>query len=164
VATDPNAGARRPFDVQTIEHLIGLMAQHDLTEIALREGEQTIRLRKAGPPPVLAPAYPPPMHYPAAAPPTNPVGQAAEPSAGKKYHEIKSEMVGTFYSRPKPDKDDFVKVGARVKPDATICLIEAMKIFNEIKADVAGTVAEVCVANGDPVDFGQVLFRVDTSA
>lgn len=161
MATDPNPGARRPFDVQTIEHLIGLMAQHDLTEIALREGERTIRLRKGGPAPV--PAYPPPAHYPVA-PPPNPGTHAAEPAAGKKYHEIKSEMVGTFYSRPKPDKDDFVKVGAKVKPDATICLIEAMKIFNEIKADVAGTIAEVCVANGDPVDFGQVLFRVDTSA
>jgi acetyl-CoA carboxylase biotin carboxyl carrier protein len=163
VATDPDPGARRPFDVQTIEHLIGLMAQHDLTEIALREGERTIRLRKGGPAPVPAPAYPPPAHYPAA-PSANPGAHAAEPAAGKKYHEIKSEMVGTFYSRPKPDKDDFVKVGAKVKPDTTICLIEAMKIFNEIKADVAGTVAEVCVANGDPVDFGQVLFRVDTSA
>ena len=165
MATDPNPGARRPFDVQTIEHLIGLMAQHDLTEIALREGEQTIRLRKARPAPVLAPAYPPPAHYPA--PPANPGAHApgtVAPAADKKYHEIKSEMVGTFYSRPKPDKDDFVKVGAKLKPDTTVCLIEAMKIFNEIKADVAGTVAEVCVANGDPVDFGQVLFRVDTSS
>ncbi|HVK19701.1 MAG TPA: acetyl-CoA carboxylase biotin carboxyl carrier protein [Fimbriiglobus sp.] len=161
MATDPNPGARRPFDVQTIEHLIGLMAQHDLTEIALREGGQTIRLRKAGPAPVLTPAYPPPAHYPAA--PANP-GHPDPAPAGKKYHEIKSEMVGTFYSRPKPDKDDFVKVGARLKPDTTVCLIEAMKIFNEIKADIAGTVAEVCVKNGDPVDFGQVLFRVDTSA
>jgi acetyl-CoA carboxylase biotin carboxyl carrier protein len=165
VATDPSPGARRPFDVQTIEHLIGLMAQHDLTEIALREGEQTIRLRKAGPAPVFAPGYPPPVQYPAA--PTNPgtAGPATGPQpAGKAYHEIKSEMVGTFYSRPKPDKDDFVKVGARIKPDTTVCLIEAMKIFNEIKADVAGTVAEVCVKNGDPVDFGQVLFRVDTGS
>ncbi|HET6575620.1 MAG TPA: acetyl-CoA carboxylase biotin carboxyl carrier protein [Fimbriiglobus sp.] len=160
MATDPNPGARRPFDVQTIEHLIGLMAQHDLTEIALREGEQTIRLRKAGPAPVLA--YPPPAHYPASLP-ANPGTNTPGPAADTKYHEIKSEMVGTFYSRPKPDKNDFVKVGAKLKPDTTVCLIEAMKIFNEIKADVAGTVAEVCVANGDPVDFGQVLFRVDPS-
>jgi acetyl-CoA carboxylase biotin carboxyl carrier protein len=163
VATDPSPGARRPFDVKTIEHLIGLMAQHDLTEIALREGEQTIRLRKAGP----VPAYPPPIHY--QTPPIGPqpplkTGEDKPDPPPKKHHEIKSEMVGTFYSRPKPDKDDFVKVGAKIKPDATICLIEAMKIFNEIKADVAGTIAEVCVANGDPVDFGQVLFRVDTGS
>jgi acetyl-CoA carboxylase biotin carboxyl carrier protein len=166
VATDPKPGDPRPFDVRTIEHLIGLMAQHDLTEIALQEGGQKIRLRKGGPAPVLAPAYPPPVHYPAGPLPTAPAGPAAgaAPPADKKFHEIKSEMVGTFYSRPKPDKDDFVKVGTKVKPDATICLIEAMKIFNEIKADVAGTVAEVCVKNGDPVDFGQVLFRVDTGS
>jgi acetyl-CoA carboxylase biotin carboxyl carrier protein len=164
VATDPKPGAPRPFDVKTVEHLIGLMAQHDLTEIALQEGEHKIRLRKAGPAPVLAPAYPPAVHYP----PANPGAHAAGPTAdaapaGRALHEIKSEMVGTFYSRPKPDKDDFVKVGSKVRPDATVCLIEAMKIFNEIKAEVAGTVAEVCVKNGDPVDFGQVLFRVDTS-
>jgi acetyl-CoA carboxylase biotin carboxyl carrier protein len=162
VATDPKPGAPRPFDAKTIEHLIGLMAQHDLTEIALQEGEQKIRLRKAGPAPILA--YPP--AYPAATPPSNPGHQsAAAPAApARSLHEIKSQMVGTFYSRPKPDKDEFVKVGAKVKPDTTVCLIEAMKLYNEIKAEVAGTVAEVCVANGDPVDFGQVLFRIDTAS
>jgi len=167
VATDPKPGAPRPFDVQTVEHLIGLMTRHDLTEIALQEGEQKIRLRKAGPAPVLAPAYPPPaplpaVPSPAANPAANPSPPAAPATPARNLHEIKSEMVGTFYSRPKPDKDDFVKVGSKVKPDTTVCLIEAMKIFNEIKADVAGTIAEVCVANGDPVDFGQVLFRVDS--
>jgi acetyl-CoA carboxylase biotin carboxyl carrier protein len=163
VATDPKPGAPRPFDVKTVEHLIGLMAQHDLTEIALQEGEHKIRLRKAGPAPVLAPAYPPPTHYPAN--PGTHAGPAADAApAGRSLHEIKSEMVGTFYSRPKPDKDDFVKVGSKVRPDTTVCLIEAMKIFNEIKAEVAGTVAEVCVRNGDPVDFGQVLLRVDTGS
>jgi acetyl-CoA carboxylase biotin carboxyl carrier protein len=166
VATDPMPGAPRPFDVQTVEHLIGLMTRHDLTEIALQEGEQKIRLRKAGPAPVLAAAYPPPAHYPPAPPAANSAGHAAgsAPASDRGLHEIKSEMVGTFYARPKPDKDDFVQVGSKVKPDTTVCLIEAMKIFNEIKADVAGTVAEVCVKNGDPVDFGQVLFRIDTSA
>jgi acetyl-CoA carboxylase biotin carboxyl carrier protein len=164
VATDPKPGAPRPFDAQTIEHLIGLMAQHDLTEISLREGEQKIRLRKGGPPPVLAaaPAYP--AAYPAAPPPAaDPAAGAAPPATSRSLHEIKSEMVGTFYARPKPDKDDFVKVGVKVRPDTTVCMIEAMKIFNEIKAGIAGTIAEVCVKNGDPVDFGQVLFRVDTS-
>jgi acetyl-CoA carboxylase biotin carboxyl carrier protein len=72
-------------------------------------------------------------------------------------------MVGTFYSRPKPDKDDFVKVGSRVKPDTVVCLIEAMKLYNDIKAGVSGTIQEVCVANGDFVEFGTVLFRVDPS-
>lgn len=153
-----------PFDAKTVEHLIGLMAQHDLTEIALQDGDQRIRLRKGG---VAAPA---PVTYaaPQAAPPApQPAGQAT-PSApvavAKKLHEIKSVMVGTFYLRPKPDAADFVKVGQALKADTTVCLIEAMKIFNDIKAEVAGTVAEVCVRNGDGVDFGTVLFRVDTGA
>jgi acetyl-CoA carboxylase biotin carboxyl carrier protein len=72
-------------------------------------------------------------------------------------------MVGTFYSRPKPDKPEFVTVGARVTPDTTVCLIEAMKLYNDIKAGVSGTVKEVCVKNGDFVEFGTVLFRVDPS-
>jgi acetyl-CoA carboxylase biotin carboxyl carrier protein len=72
-------------------------------------------------------------------------------------------MVGTFYSRPKPDKPDFVSVGGRVTPDTVVCLIEAMKLYNDIKAGVSGTVKEVCVKNGDFVEFGTVLFRVDPS-
>ena len=151
-----------PFDPQTVEHLIGLMAKHDLTEIALSDGDQRIRLRKGHPAPAgYAPA--PAAHQPA--PAVAPAGGSASapppPAAGKKLHDVKSVMVGGFYSRPKPDKDDFIKVGQTVKPDTTVCLIEAMKIFNEIKAECAGTVAEICVKNGDTVDFGAVLFRVE---
>lgn len=162
MSSDANPGTPRPFDVKTVEHLIGLMAQHDLTEIALREGDQRIRLRKGGEPvPVVtAVAAPAPAAPVQAAPGTPPLPAAPT----KKLHDIKSEMVGTFYSRPKPDKDDYVKAGGTVKKDVTtICLIEAMKIFNEIKSDVSGTVVEVCVKNGDPVDFGTVLYRVDPS-
>lgn len=160
------AGDPRPFDVKTVEYLIGLMAEHELTEIALKEGDKQIRLSKSGPPTVTQPM---PLATPIAqpAPPTaSPAGpnSTAKPVSDKAYHEIKSEMVGTFYSRPKPDKDDFVKPGSSVRPDSTICLIEAMKIFNEIKAETAGTVVEVCVKNGDPVDFGTVLFRIDTNS
>ena len=150
--------APRPFDVRTVEHLIGLMAAHDLTEIALREGDQRIRLRKGGPAPVVTVA-PPPAAVPSA--PAAPVATSTPAPAARALLDIKSTLVGTVYLRPKPDKDDFVKVGAEVKPDTTVCLIEAMKIFNDIKAEVAGTVAEVCVRNGDGVDFGTVLFRVD---
>jgi len=134
----------RPFDVRTVEHLIGLMAAHDLTEIALREGDQQIRLRKGGAAPVFVPAPAPvgqPYHAPAGTPEANSTAPAAAPA--KKYHEIKSEMVGTFYAKPKPDKDDYVKVGSAVKPDTVVCQVEAMKIFNEVAAGVSGTVAEV---------------------
>ena len=168
MASDPKPGAPRPFDVKTVEHLIGLMAQHDLTEIALQEGDQRIRLRKGGTPVVVAASAAPVAHAPAAsAGPAAPAAGSPPPAPAapaKKLHEIKSEMVGTFYAKPDPKKPEFVKVGSKITPDTTVCLIEAMKIFNEIKADVAGTIAEVCVANGDPVDFGQVLFRVDTAS
>lgn len=156
MASDPKPGTPRPFDVTTVEHLIGLMAQHDLTEIALQEGEQRIRLRKGGAPVVVA--------APAAAAPAPAAGSPAPTAPAKKYHEIKSEMVGTFFARPDPKKPEFVKVGSAVKPDTTVCLIEAMKIYNEIKADVAGTIAEVCVNDKDPVEFGTILFRVDTGS
>ena len=161
VATESKKDKPHPFDVQTVEHLIGLMAKHDLTEISLTDAGQRIRLRKGGPAPVYAapPAQtaPPVQHnsvaaHPPSAPPAAPV---------KKLHDVKSVMVGAYYARPKPDKDDYVKVGQTLKPDTTICMIEAMKIFNEIKAECSGTVAEVCVKNGDTVDFGTVLFRVD---
>ena len=160
MATESKKDKPHPFDVQTVEHLIGLMAKHDLTEISLTDEGQRIRLRKAGPAPVYA-AAPPVAHQPAAA-------QSAAPPAtvapAKKLHEVKSVMVGAYYSRPKPDKDDYVKVGQTLKPDTTICMIEAMKIFNEIKAECSGTVAEVCVKNGDTVDFGTVLFRVELTS
>lgn len=165
MAHDPKPSTPRPFDVRTVEHLIGLMAQHDLTEIALQEGEQKIRLRKGG----MALPTVVPVTAPVAANAPQPAAAPAAPAAStpaapaKNYHEIKSEMVGTFYSRPDPKKDDFVKVGSKIQNDSTICLIEAMKIFNEIKAECAGTIAEICVKNGDPVDFGTVLFRVNRS-
>ena len=146
----------RPFDVRTVEHLIGLMAAHDLADITLREGNQTIRLRRGG---AVTSAAPAPVVV--AAPPAASAAPTPAAPAGKKLLEIKSEMVGTVYLRPKPDKDDYVRTGAAIKPETTVCTIEAMKIFNEIKAGVGGTVAEVCVANGDGVEFGTVLFRIE---
>jgi acetyl-CoA carboxylase biotin carboxyl carrier protein len=138
------------------------MARHELTEIALQEGEHRIRLRKGGAP-VFVPA-PTPVGQPYPAGAATPEGNSAPTGPAtptKKYHEIKSEMVGTFYSKPKPDKPDYVSVGSAVKPDTVVCQIEAMKIFNEVQAGVSGTVVEVCVKNADFVEFGTVLFRVD---
>jgi acetyl-CoA carboxylase biotin carboxyl carrier protein len=152
----------RPFDVKTVEHLIGLMGQHDLAEIALVEGDHRIRLRKnVAPPPVVYAAPPAVAHHAPAPAPAAAAGPAPAAPAGKKLLEIKSEMVGTFYSKPKPDKPDYVAVGAKVKPDTVVCQIEAMKIFNELPAGVSGTVAEACVKNGEFVEYGTVLFRVE---
>jgi len=157
-----------PFDVGTVRELVELMDKFDLGEVDLNDGDQRIRLRKnrlvaAAPAP--APAATP--HAPAAAhaaPAANSQPVAPAPAApGKKLLEIKSELVGTFYAKPAPDRDDYVKVGSRVTPDTVVCKVEAMKIFNDITAKVTGTVAEVCVKNAEFVEFDQVLFRVDPS-
>ena len=159
---DDKRDAPRPFDVKTVEHLLKLMSEHELSEIDLKEADQRIRLRKAGAAPVVVAG---PVHAPPS-PPHAPTAHAAPASpppvpAGKKLLEIKSELIGTFYARPAPDKPEFVKVGARVTPDTTVCIVMAMKVNNEIKAGVTGTVTEVVAKNEDFVDFNSVLFRVD---
>ena len=165
---DDKRDAPRPFDVKTVEYLLRLMTEHDLSEVDLKEGDQRIRLRKGSAFPV--PTFGPPAHY--AAPPSGAAAPSAAPAqtapsagppAGPKLHEITSEIVGTFYARPKPDKPEYVTLGSRVTPDTVVCQIEAMKLYNEIKAGVSGVIREVCVKNGEFVEFGTVLFRVDPS-
>jgi acetyl-CoA carboxylase biotin carboxyl carrier protein len=159
----------RPFDVKTIHYLVKLMSAHDLSEIDLYEGESRIRLRR-GPHGVVAHAATPalaPVALPApAAPPAAPAQPAARPAeapaaAGKKLLEIKAPTPGTFYTRPNPDAKPFVAVGSPVKPETVVCTIEAMKVFNEIQAEVTGVIAEVCLEDKQPVEYGQVLFRVE---
>jgi acetyl-CoA carboxylase biotin carboxyl carrier protein len=153
--------------VKTVRYLVALMDRHDLSEIDLREGDQRIRLRR-GPlgPTVLPPAGPPvvaqhapSMPAPAAAPAASPAAAPAAP--GKEYQTIKSPTPGTFYTAPSPDADPFVRVGSRVAPDTVVCVIEAMKIFNEITADCSGVIAEILAQNQQAVEYGQVLFKVD---
>jgi acetyl-CoA carboxylase biotin carboxyl carrier protein len=159
VESDSNAGSNRPFDPKTVEFLVKLMAEQDLSEIDLHEGQHRIRLRRGGRVVTAAPVAAP---VAAAVPAAAPVAAPAAPAAPKaSYHEIKSPMVGTFYAKPKPDADDYVKVGSRVKPDSIVCKLEAMKLFNDLLAECTGTIAEVCVKNGQSVEFGTVLFRVD---
>jgi acetyl-CoA carboxylase biotin carboxyl carrier protein len=102
-----------------------------------------------------------PPSLPAAAFPGEERREAPRPPAVLK--EIKSPMVGTFYRSPEPGADPYVKVGSRVSPGQTVCIVEAMKIMNEIEAEIAGVVREVCVEDAQPVEFGQVLFRVDSN-
>jgi acetyl-CoA carboxylase biotin carboxyl carrier protein len=134
--------------------------------IDLQQGDQRIRLRRAAGRPavaaVVADAAPPPVAAPPAAPAK---AAAAAPAASTKaHHEIKSELVGTFYAAPEPGAEPYVRVGTRVKPGDVLCKVEAMKIFNDVQADVAGVIVEVCVANQEAVEFGQVLFRLDPTA
>ncbi len=163
VAIDPKAaqsGEPRPFDVKTVEYLIGLMGKHDLSEISLGEGEHRIRLRKGFAPAAAQYASALAAPGPVAAVPTAP---AEPPKPVKNLLEIKSPMVGTYYSKPAPDKPDYVALGGRVGPTTIVCKLEAMKIFNDLVAEVSGTIAEVCVKNGEAVDYNKVLFRVDPS-
>jgi acetyl-CoA carboxylase biotin carboxyl carrier protein len=149
------------FDVKRIRRLIELMKEHELSEIDLRDGDVRVRLRKGGEtvfsemrPAAAAPA-----------PTASSGGGAAAPvpsaAATENLPVIKSPMVGTFYLSPNPESPPFVKVGDHVGPDSTVCIIEAMKVFNEIPAEATGKIVAILVDNGAPVEFGQPLFRID---
>ncbi|MDX2037734.1 MAG: acetyl-CoA carboxylase biotin carboxyl carrier protein [Isosphaeraceae bacterium] len=149
-------------DVRAIRHLVRLMKKYDLTALDLVEGSTQIRLRRRGPEAVSI-AAPPPIAAPIA-PPAAPVVAApasAPAPVAPSGVVIESPMVGTFYSSMSPDVPAFVSVGTKIKPDATVCIIEAMKVFTDIPAGVSGTITEILVKNGQPVEFGQPLFRVN---
>ena len=151
------------FDVRKIRRLVELMKEHDLNEIDLSQEDMRIQLRRGisgeGGGPMAA--YPqvamqmPQMAAPAAAP------QPAAAPAADEYSIIKSPMVGTFYSASDPDTAPFVKVGDHVGPETTVCIVEAMKVFNEIPAEMSGKIVAVLGKNGEPIEFGQPLFKVD---
>ena len=157
------SGSGDVFDVKKIRRLVQLMKDHDLAEVDLEQGEQRIRLRRGGTGEVVyqQPPQPQPQISQPAAVADAPAPAAAEDS---QMVVIKSPIVGTFYTSSGPDSDAFVKVGDHVGPESTVCIVEAMKVFNEIPSEVSGKVAAILVANGDPVEFGQPLFKVDTSA
>ena len=153
-ADDPDQDPR-PFDVRIIKTLVGLMNQHDLSEIDLHEGEHRIRLRRGSQKEIVstmtAPA-PPVGGPPAADAKSNPTKAGAA---------IKSPTPGTFYASPSPGEAPFVTVGSRVTPETVVCIIEAMKILNEIPAECSGVITKVLADNQQPVEYGQVLFEVD---
>ncbi len=156
-----NAKKTGPFDVKTVEALVALMAENDLSEIYLKDGSQHLRLRRgAAATFVSAAPNAPTMSSAPAAPPSAP--STAAP-AKSKLIEIKSETVGTFYSQAKPGEPAFVKVGDRVTPNKVIGLVEVMKTYSEILANCSGVIVEMIVENGKYVEFGEVLFRVDPS-
>lgn len=166
----PQAGGPGPFETRTIRELVGLMSRHDLAELELKDGERSIKLKRnvpvlsAVPMTVAQPVAAAPVYAPAPAAPAAPVAAAAEAKPAKALLEIKSPTPGTFYAQDKPTSPPYVQVGSKVTPTTVVCQVEAMKIFNEIPAEVTGTIVEVCVENKQPVEYGQVLFRVDPSA
>ena len=137
------------FDVRRVRRLVELMKEHDLSEIDIREGTTRIQLRRGSDPVVTVAA---------------PRAAAAEPRRADDAHiaVIKSPIVGTFYAAPNPESPAFVKVGDHVGPETTVCIVEAMKVFNQIPAEVSGKITTVLAENGQPVEFGQPLFKVDT--
>lgn len=150
------------FETDYIEKLAKVLADTGLTEISLEDGEQAITLRKDV---VVAPVAPvvsaPVQAAPAAQAqaPSAPAQTASEPT--KKGTPITSPMVGTFYKSPSPDADAFVSVGQSIKTGDVVCIVEAMKMMNEIKSEISGKVVEICVEDGQPVEFGQVLMYVE---
>lgn len=160
----PNSGDVDVFDVRKIRRLVELMNEHDLTEIDLRNADVRIRLRKGHETIVTSvPAVASPPSVSSLGSTAAPVQRATEKPADEAYVVyIKSIMVGTFFASPSPDAPSFVKVGDHVGPDSTVCIIEAMKVFNEIPAGISGQVMAVLVQNGDPVEFGQPLFKLDS--
>jgi acetyl-CoA carboxylase biotin carboxyl carrier protein len=147
------------MDLRKLKKLIDLVQESGIAELEITEGEEKVKIVKGGNVSVSslgpAPSAPPearPAPAPAAPAPT------PEAPAGQEGHVVKAPMVGTFYRSPSPDAKAFVEVGQAVKEGETICIIEAMKLMNEIEADASGVVKAILVENGQPVEYGQPLF------
>ena len=143
------------MDIRKVKKLIELLEESQLSEIEISQGEESIRLSRH-PAPATPPAPAPRVE--SAAPPPAPPGDEGDRESG---HAITSPMVGTYYAAPGPDAEPFVTPGARVAVGETLCIIEAMKIFNPIEAEKAGVVKRVFKSNGDPVEFGETLFVIE---
>jgi acetyl-CoA carboxylase biotin carboxyl carrier protein len=152
------------MDIEHIKNLVELMVEHDLNKIELREGETHILLTR-GQPPVLKNVPAVVASPPAAPAPANPVTAPAPPTEAPPPEPaqtlIRSPMVGTFYAGPDPESPSFVRVGDIIEPDTVVCLVEAMKVFNEIKAEVSGRLTKVLVNNTEAVEYDQPLFAVE---
>jgi acetyl-CoA carboxylase biotin carboxyl carrier protein len=149
------------MDIKKVKDVIELMKENDLVEIELVDGESKIHLKRPQVGMTMMPQMAMQMPMQAAlaaggAVPAAPVAAAADSG----ILEIKAPIVGTFYQASSPDAAPYVKVGAKVETDTVVCIIEAMKVMNEVKAETGGTIVEVCCKDGQSVEFGQVLFRV----
>lgn len=160
------------MDLRKLKKLIELVEESSIAELEITEGEEKVRISKSGSgvqnyafmPPVMAPAQ---QQLPAAAPDGDKNGDAkagdsngSDKSALPDGHVVKSPMVGTFYRAPSPGANAFVEVGQRVKEGDTLCIIEAMKLLNEIEADKGGIVKAILLENGQPVEYGEPLFVI----
>ncbi len=151
-------GDGKKSDLKKIEELVQLMLEKDLVEIEIVDGDNKIHLKRPGanePQAVVVPAASP------VAPVANGVGQgAAAAVVDEGLVDITSPIVGTFYAAPSPDAEPYVKTGDHVTHDTVVCIVEAMKVVNEIKAETTGTIEKIMVSNGQAVEFGHVLFKI----
>ncbi|MEE8106204.1 MAG: acetyl-CoA carboxylase biotin carboxyl carrier protein [Planctomycetota bacterium] len=158
------------MDIRELKRIVTLMNENDLVEFELEEDGRKLKLKKGGafvpamvPAPATAaaaPGAPPPA---AAEPATADAGAAAPAAPDDGLHVITAPMVGTYYVAPAPDADPYAEVGDKVTPDSVVCILEAMKVMNEIKADCRGEIVTMCVKNGEAVEYGQALFKVRLS-
>jgi len=152
------------MDPKHLKRIVDIMNQNDLAEIEIEEEGLRLRLRKkegsVATGPVAAPSASPPAP-PAAA---NPASAEAAPAAevGEGLHTITAPMVGTFYRSPAPEADSYVEVGRRINAESVVCILEAMKVMNEIKSECSGEIVKICVQNGEAVEYDQPLFVVKT--
>ena len=154
------------MDIRKVKKLIELLEESGISEIEISEGEESVRISRYPKPgtfsaPVVTTVSAPAAPAPAAA--AAPVAEAAQSAAAPaaRGHQVTAPMVGTFYSGPAPGAKPFVEIGSEVKPGDTLCVIEAMKMMNQIESEVAGKVVSVLVENGSPVEFGQALFIIE---
>jgi len=164
MSSNGGSGPGDVFDVRKVRRLVELMNEHDLGEIDLRQGDQRIRLRRGQEPVVAMVAPPVAAPAPLASAPAATSDSPATPEEDPNATYITSPMVGTFYGASTPEDPPFVKVGDQVGSDTVVCILEAMKVFNEIPAECSGSIAAILVENGDAIEYGQKLFRVDPAS
>jgi acetyl-CoA carboxylase biotin carboxyl carrier protein len=153
------------MDIRKVKKLIELLEESNLAELEISEGEESVRISRQSQSTAVHYAVPP-MPVAAAAlpaPPAGAGGAVASPAGNEPAgHKVLSPMVGTYYEAPAPDAPAFIKIGDQVKAGDTLCIIEAMKMMNQIEADVSGKVVAALAKNGEPVEFGQPLFVIET--
>jgi len=164
--------AENDADLKKIQELIKIMKENELLEVEIKHGDDKIFLKRSeshlpvggsvGTVPMINPqaGTPQPAHAGAAEALISTYTSQQPTAPAEEFVEIKSPIVGTFYATPSPDSEHYVEVGSKVEPQTVVCIIEAMKVMNEIKAEVSGTIVEVVVTNGQAVEYGQVLFKV----
>jgi len=159
------------MDIRKVKKLIELLEESGLAELEIREGEESVRISRQAPGAPVQYAMPPTAYATAPAPAPGPTasnsgissgGASTTPASNEpEGHKVLSPMVGTYYESPAPGSPIFVKIGDQVQAGDTLCIIEAMKMMNQIEADVAGKIVAVLTKNGEPVEFGQALFIIE---